>query len=574
MASSRGTWSKVLAGAAISLLALLFGFSLLKNISYPLLWNDEAETAEFGNRILEFGYPKIHDGKNVLYLLDHPDQSLMVRPQLDAFVGMGWVQYYFAAPGAALATLTSDLYLKTAWMRLPFALAGAAGLLVLTLIPLSFKIEQQPKYWFIALFLLLELLSVSLVLHLREVRYYSLTILLTALALYFYVKRQPEDAARNVGTGLALAGVLILLFNTFYPSYISLSVGLVLSTMVGAGRRGTALGGWWWALIAPTVRTKLWYQLWPVVLALALVIPCAVFFKTLTINYAFRLYFHPSLGLYIYNLSSTVKFFTRYEFLPAALATWVTRTALSQRGRLTGWAKDCCWYSSFLMGLCLIHLLLVATIPYPTFERYVIMLQPLLATTLSLDAVVTLWLIQNHYSGELGQRLRLATSIVLCGSLLLFLPTKIQAWYGHLHELTHRYEGPLDFVIPYLQQHYANPASLTIATNYEEPAYMYYLRSRVIVGFVFNNIAVDAKLTPDVIIKRRGQVAYQTSVGRPVSDIFARFLEQAPYQLIHFPITDYYFNNIPELAYFHPHLFATPTTANPDDQLTAYLRLP
>ena len=42
-------------------------------------------------------------------------------------LGPPWGHFYFAAPGVALAERTADLRRKTFLMRLPFALAWAAG---------------------------------------------------------------------------------------------------------------------------------------------------------------------------------------------------------------------------------------------------------------------------------------------------------------------------------------------------------------------------------------------------------------------------------------------------------------
>jgi hypothetical protein len=41
-----------------------------------------------------------------------------------------------------------------------------------------------------------------------------------------------------------------------------------------------------------------------------------------------------------------------------------------------------------------------------------------------------------------------------------------------------------------------------IATNYEEPAFMFYLGSRVLVGFYAPDLAQDLLETPDVIVPR------------------------------------------------------------------------
>ena len=64
----------------------LFIFSVFKNISRPLLWNDEAETAEYARRIITYGYPKVDDGKNILNLTSYPDKSLGVKESIDACI--------------------------------------------------------------------------------------------------------------------------------------------------------------------------------------------------------------------------------------------------------------------------------------------------------------------------------------------------------------------------------------------------------------------------------------------------------------------------------------------------------
>ena len=57
--------------------------------------------------------------------------------------------------------------------------------------------------------------------------------------------------------------------------------------------------------------------------------------------------------------------------------------------------------------------------------------------------------------------------------------------YPKRHPASYDDRSPLDYVIPYLAERYPDPASLVIATNYEEPAFMFYLGSRVLVGFSY-----------------------------------------------------------------------------------------
>ncbi|MDR3184425.1 MAG: hypothetical protein LBT49_03365 [Prevotellaceae bacterium] len=72
-------------------LFLLLLFSLFKNISYQLLWNDESMTAVGAEVVLEYGYPKVHGEKNVFYDLLHTNPTLGVNEKDDAFAGSsGW----------------------------------------------------------------------------------------------------------------------------------------------------------------------------------------------------------------------------------------------------------------------------------------------------------------------------------------------------------------------------------------------------------------------------------------------------------------------------------------------------
>ena len=128
---------------ALSLLTLLFCISLFKNISYPLLWCDEGDTAMFASRVLEYGYPKVHDGKNVLYV-DDADMQLGVREKYDFFIATPVFGYYWAAPAVFLAKFVDDFYDKTMLLRLWFAVPGLIGLFIFALLP--FKIYQKKPF--------------------------------------------------------------------------------------------------------------------------------------------------------------------------------------------------------------------------------------------------------------------------------------------------------------------------------------------------------------------------------------------------------------------------------------------
>ncbi|TMA33697.1 MAG: hypothetical protein E6J87_09210, partial [Deltaproteobacteria bacterium] len=108
----------------------LFAVTVFARLGAPLLWEDEAETAVHGRSVLEYGYPRVHQGRNVVYGAHHP-LALGRDERLDAYLGSPWGQYYFAAPAVAWSDRSGDLAERTWRVRLPFALAGWIGVLLI-----------------------------------------------------------------------------------------------------------------------------------------------------------------------------------------------------------------------------------------------------------------------------------------------------------------------------------------------------------------------------------------------------------------------------------------------------------
>ncbi|MGH7336611.1 MAG: hypothetical protein ACREI7_03450, partial [Myxococcota bacterium] len=127
MRSARPAW--LTTGAVC--IQTLFAWLVLGGLGAPLLWEDEAETAMWGRRIVEFGYPKVHGhDRNVVYGAHHPVEIGIHQP-LDAYVGSPWGQYYFAAAPVAWSDTADDLAERTWRVRLPFAVAGWLGIVLL-----------------------------------------------------------------------------------------------------------------------------------------------------------------------------------------------------------------------------------------------------------------------------------------------------------------------------------------------------------------------------------------------------------------------------------------------------------
>jgi hypothetical protein len=108
-----------------------------------------------------------------------------VKKECDAYIGSTWGQYYFAAPGAAWARATDEPWEKTLRVRLPCALAAAVGVgLMAGLLAILLRRRVSLSLRAVAAFLVIQAVSVSLLLHLPEARYYPLTTLLVAACLF------------------------------------------------------------------------------------------------------------------------------------------------------------------------------------------------------------------------------------------------------------------------------------------------------------------------------------------------------------------------------------------------------
>jgi hypothetical protein len=96
---------------------------------------------------------------------------------------------------------------------------------------------------------------------------------------------------------------------------------------------------------------------------------------------------------------------------------------------------------------------------------------------------------------------------------------------------------------------------------------MYYLDSKVIIGYVGNNLDQDMRLVPDIVIFRKG---WRNLDPR----IFIDFLARQDYRRKSFPVYDYKVNNIPEvnLSPEYQHQFKTLTTENERMKTDIYVR--
>jgi hypothetical protein len=540
-----------LVSLSVVLLAL-FSFSVFKHISYPLMWQDEASTAVGAGRIIEYGYPKVHGEKNVFNDTD-------VEPnEHDALVGAAnWGHFYFGVIGYKLAEQADDLYVKTGLLRTPFAVLGMLGLALWVFFMLRFCPDKFSKHLFVALFILFSLLSVSLTMLLREVRYYSIIIFCSALVMGLYATyRFYKPFNKIVFVSLEVLALFII-FVSASPVYIISLATLGLSELIIAVpiyRKSGFTKAFKHVLPLIMLAAASLLSIWPMIIEYN-------YFEVLKANDNAAIIV--TFDIYKEHLSTIFGYFKNYSFLWLAIAMKiiVLCNAKKIRTQRTAIYKT----SLFLTLFFIVTALLVARMPQWMYTRYFVCLLPAMSIIMIFDAFM-LW---HCYS--IRKQKAVNYKVVVPGILfvILFFSSFINILpqlKGHLYEMTHQYKGPLDYTIPYIKKNFPRADTLILAANYEEHAYMYYLDSKVIVGYVGNNIEEDARLTPDIIAYRKP--------WRNFPNVFNSYFQRTPYAPVMFPVADGLVNNIAELNLVPAlnHKFKTVHTEDPQQATFLYIK--
>ncbi|MFZ2196460.1 MAG: hypothetical protein WAV13_01915, partial [Thermodesulfovibrionales bacterium] len=409
------------------LLSILFALSLFKNISYPLFWADESMTVMGGVRVLEYGYPKVHDGKNILYDLNHPNLTLGIDEKTDAYIGgANWGHYYVAAVGVKLAELTDDIFAKTAVIRTIFALIGLAGLAIFAFTASQFFGSRSSRVGFLILFTFLELLSVPLVLHLREARYYPLSIFVVAFTVLVYTQYRILNKTKYTGFLVFLTVSLFLQFVIFSPVYfiliaaIFLFESLTLTKNLFFQRRGMRRETMSGSFTPKELFKDYLKGIAPLVLSLAAVYPLLVFFKVFYIaeemaKFNTMLFHIDILTLYLTNLLLILHFFASFDYIYLAVflkLVFLVLFTLKLLGKsLSTFDIHKTSFSNFLTILFIVYFVAIAKIPNYPYSRYFIPLIPILTMIIVLDATVIYNFISQWRSA----------AAIYCKGLLIFI---------------------------------------------------------------------------------------------------------------------------------------------------------
>ncbi len=529
-----------------------FGAMLFGRLGHPLLWQDEAETVMFGKRVLEYGYPKVHGRRNVVYEFG-PNIALGVKERSDAYIGKTWGDFYLAVPGIVWAERVDDLHAKTLRLRLPFAAAGALGMLAMlwAVLP-ALQGARGRTGAFSGLFLLLAATTLSLVLHLREARYYPILVLVLGIVLGLHLRRAVFDAIPFRRYAIAQASALFALFQVFYAAWFSAVLLLGAERVVASARRAE-----------PEQRfRRCTRELIPHFASVVAVAPLLGFFETFSVATEFSRDVGIGIAGHVGNLGHISKHFLRHEMLLPAIGTRLALLAAARwaarRGRAT--VPSLARRASSQLALFSIGYTLLGCLNPLVYERYFVALSPVVTLIFLLDAFELVALAQRLPTRSGAPRRLWRAAALPVGLALASVALRAPEIAGRVGELREPYRGPLDFAIPFVKSLHPHPEQLVIATNYEAHPFMVYLGSHVIVGLSLNNIVAERALEPDVVIPRRRWPRSLLEL-RP---FLARggFVERA------LPVRDVHYNNVPGLSALpttpQVHLFRTPT-AGPEE---------
>ena len=568
------SFRKIILSLLLFLIIVYYLILLFWNIPYPLFWSDEAMTVMHSERVLKYGYPKVSDGKNVLYDLLNNDADIGRDKKTDAFIGgSGWLHYYFAAPFVLIADGFKDFYVKTAIIRAPFAVIGTFGLLlfIFSLLPL-FK-NSIEKLLSSIIFALLCVFSVPVLLHLREVRYYSLTFFLFGAMIYFFSYHRIYGRFSKYKYCTALTLILLFLFFTFSPAYfISLGIlGLfeVLNFLFWYYYERNFASADQSVQLRKKILESIFYLL-PLILSLIILIPFFVFFKTFQMHSTNANFDNFSINQYISNLRLVVGFFLKYELLLPALIMKlfiIIKTSKMLEIKIPYLIKHIKLSYCYLIFIA-VYIILICSIDYFPFNRYYIYIQPLISLMLILDFYLIIIYIRNYYYSKKIKFITLFT-IISCCIFLFHIVRNFNLIEGKLYETFHRFENTIDYSVKFIADNFEKPDTLIIATNYEEACYDYYLGCKTIIGYVGNNLKEDLKLNPDIIIVRRNFI----KIPLDFLSIANYYIQQAAYQKIILPCYDDKFNTIPEIRKDIHHSFRSPRAKKDEERLKVYIRI-
>jgi hypothetical protein len=533
----------------VIVLVILLSVLAFKNISYPLLWNDESDTIITGQQVLKYGYPKVHDGKNTIFLTDNP-LWLGYDSIRDMNTQIPWGSYYFSAIGVWIAQHTGDIYQKTAIVRIPFVAAGLLGILIFGFAMRGLFSSRFSFRVYFAAFLILEMLSVNMLLNIREARYYSMVILVCGCYFYVFAAYHFYRKYSRNTYFMLLTIILLVAYNINFITHFAIFATTCLYHCYAffTHRKGK--------LYTYDLRDS-FILLIPLIISSIIIVPEFAFFGTLKMASLANLYYQNSFEKTITHLGDMFFCMHRFDLLYSMLIIKVLRAGYgfmvyTRKVTVSGKTNKIKAMALFMLIFLLCYIFFAARLPN-VFMRYYCVVQPVSILILLTDVLIILDYAALLYPRGADAMARVAIVPVTGLVCLINLAAIDNHISDYLYQCTHPYYGPLDYYIPALKERYKHPENLVIATNYEELCYEYYLGSKVIWGYQNQFIPAEdstiRRYSPDVLIIRPAYV----QDNKP----YNYYLQHVQYQKITFPVLDCPVNNMADLHIFVTHQFRT-----------------
>lgn len=526
-----------------------FLYSGLKNIGYPFIWNDESETLMTAESVLKNGFPKVHFDNNIIYV---PENAEWVgyNSKYDMNTAIPWFTYYFSTIPVFLSHFTEDLRTKTTIVRIPFFLMGFIGVMFVLYSIKPYFNSKTFNYIFI-FFVFFEILSIPLVLNIRETRYYALSVFSAGILVFLINRFLILEKPFTKTSCFVIILVLFLSFQTQYIFFISISISIfLLLTILYLLKNSSKIKTTFFSKLL--IKRNITFLGIIMGILILIMIPFIIFYDIFNVASAASRFYNPNLMSFKRHFSSIVDFLLNQDFLILALFSkvifYITFSRLDKSKFRNLINIDKIFISSiFSTILMIVFIIMCSKMPF-LFTRHYVFLQPLLIIGMTLD-VFGLFEILNYNN--------LKFSISKFAFVFMFfiifsfsLGSKIPFIKGHIAELNKPVQGPLDFIIPAIKEKYSNTRNITVATNYEELSYIFYLKCKVVLGYNYKDLKNDLNAKPDVLVYRKGW-------GHSVEP-FNHYFQKAKYERVAFDVYDTRVNNITELNwFFENHKFKT-----------------
>ena len=403
---------------------------ILGNITNSYLWQDEASTALLGRSVLDNGFPRSHDGPNSL---SHEHGRDMTAGGV--FKWQPWLPFYVTAGSFAL------LGESTVSARLPFALFGVATVVMTYVLARAAWREEGSARG--AAFTLL--FSTPFLLLAGQARYYSLSMFLTAAALWALIRWR--EGWRYGGVLFAICALFLM--HTNHAFGLALLLGAGIHAFVWRSDTRWRVAGLCAAILLIHVPWLMWLSDVPygergvfktVRLALIFIVELALTAP------------HP---IFLIALLLLIRGGRRY---------WSDRTAL------------------FAL-VTLVLIVLVSMNARQPYFRY-------LAPVLPLGSVVAGKVLSDAWKARRAWGIGLAAAFVVVSQFPLYL-----------YEMVTDYDGPVEGIVRYLEEH--AEAGDVVAINYGDFPVKFYTDLRVVGGYTGEDVSL-AHLADWVIPRREG----------------------------------------------------------------------